>query len=110
MNGLPKTPRDRLPALLRGESERLRLWVSLPGWQHIGFCVLVIVAGAGAYGASIGSWRSPLQAGYAAIKLPLILLLTTAGNSILNASLAPLLRDRSVARRAPCTAPCTRTP
>lgn len=88
---MTKTHSQRLPGLLRGDSERLQLWIRAAGWQHTVWCVLVIAAGAGAYGASIGAWRSPLQALFAAIKLPLILLLTTAGNSILNASLAPLL-------------------
>jgi hypothetical protein len=51
----------------------------------------VIVVGAGFYGAAMGSWRAPLQALYVAIKFPLIILLTTLGNAMLNAMLAPLL-------------------
>jgi hypothetical protein len=39
----------------------------------------------------MGSWRSPLQAVFTAVKLPLIVLLTTVGNGLLNAMLAPLL-------------------
>ena len=91
MDMMPKTLSQRLPGLLRGDSERLQLWIRATGWQYSVWCVLVIAVGAGAYGASIGAWRSPLQALYTAIKLPLILLLTTAGNSVLNASLAPLM-------------------
>ena len=40
---------------------------------------------------NIRSWRAPLQALYTAIKFPLIILLTTLGNGLLNAMLAPLL-------------------
>jgi hypothetical protein len=51
----------------------------------------VIVIGTGAFGAAVGSWRDPLQGLYSAIKFPLILVLTTAGNGLLNGMLAPLL-------------------
>jgi hypothetical protein len=43
------------------------------------------------YGAAMGCWRAPLQALYVALKFPLIILLTTLGNAMLNAMLAPLL-------------------
>ncbi|MEI6861515.1 MAG: hypothetical protein WCL04_04605, partial [Verrucomicrobiota bacterium] len=56
-------------------------------WQQ----VAVIVGGAGAFGAAMGWWRAPEQAAYAAVKLPLILLATAAGNGLLNGLLAPLL-------------------
>ena len=59
--------------------------------QLIAFCVVAIVAGAGTYGAVMGSWSTPLQAFYAGIKLPLVILLTTLGNGLLNGMLAPLL-------------------
>lgn len=39
----------------------------------------------------MGWWRDPMQALYVAIKLPLIMLLVTIGNALLNAMLAPLL-------------------
>ena len=39
----------------------------------------------------MGWWRSPEQALFVAIKFPLIILLTTLGNALLNAMLAPLL-------------------
>ena len=55
------------------------------------FCVVAIVIGAGSYGAAMGCWRDPLQALYTGIKLPLVILLTTLGNGLLNGMLAPLL-------------------
>ena len=54
-------------------------------------CVVAIVFGAGLYGAAMGWWRDPWQALYTGIKLPLAILLTTLGNALLNAMLAPLL-------------------
>jgi hypothetical protein len=50
-----------------------------------------ILAGGGSYGAAMGSWWAPQQAVYVAIKLPLLILLTTIGNGLLNGMLAPLL-------------------
>src|SRR5882757_9223640 len=55
------------------------------------FCVVAVAVGAGAYGAVMGSWRDPLQAVYTGLKLPLVMLLTTLGNGLLNGMLAPLL-------------------
>jgi ABC-type uncharacterized transport system permease subunit len=55
------------------------------------FCVVTIVLGSGAYGAVMGSWRGAWQAFYTGIKLPLVILLTTLGNGLLNGMLAPLL-------------------
>lgn len=57
------------------------------------FCLLIL-AGAGSYGFSIGLWRSPLQACFTAIKFPLILFLCAFLNSLANAMLAPLLGVR----------------
>jgi hypothetical protein len=56
-------------------------------WQSF----TAVIVGAGLYGAAMGSWWSPLQALFVAIKLPLLILLTTAGNGLLNGMLAPLL-------------------
>jgi hypothetical protein len=55
------------------------------------FCIIAITLGAGIYGAAMGWWRSPLQALYTGIKLPLVILLTALGNGLLNGMLAPLL-------------------
>ncbi len=77
--------------LLRGEAEPINRWMEQWDARRAGFCLAVILAGAGLYGASMGCWRSPLQAGYVAVKFPLIILLTTLGNALLNGMLAPLL-------------------
>src|ERR1043166_1409370 len=57
----------------------------------ISFCLVAIAAGAGLFGGAMGSWRDPLQALYTGIKLPLVIVLTTLGNGLLNGMLAPLL-------------------
>ena len=51
----------------------------------------MIVLGAGLYGATMGWWRGPEQSLFVAIKFPLIIVLVTAGNALLNGLLAPLL-------------------
>jgi hypothetical protein len=53
--------------------------------------LVVIVLGAGLYGAAMGWWRAPLQGLFVAVKFPLILVLTAFGNALLNGMLAPLL-------------------
>src|SRR6266446_5183096 len=82
---------NQLGEMLRGEPEFLRAWIERWEPRRLALCVVVIVGGAGLYGAAMGYWRDPRQALYVAIKFPLIILLTTFGNSLLNAMLAPLL-------------------
>lgn len=53
--------------------------------------VLVIIAGCGVYGLTVGIWRAPVQAGYTAVKFPLLIFLTCAGNALLSGILAQLL-------------------
>ena len=77
--------------LLRGEAAPIGAWTEIWSVRRLALCIAVIVLGAGVYGATMGYWRSPLQAFYVAIKFPLIILLTTLGNALLNAMLAPLL-------------------
>jgi hypothetical protein len=62
--------------------------------------VVLIVIGAGTFGAALGSWRDPWQAVFSAVKLPVILLLTAVANALLNAMLAPLLGLHMEFRRA----------
>lgn len=78
-------------ALLRGESRALRAWCERWDAGRAALWVGLIIAGAGLYGGAMGCWRSPLAAAFVAIKFPLIILLVTLGNALLNAMLAPLL-------------------
>ncbi len=81
----------QISVLLRGEPEPINAWIQKWSARRTALYVAVIAAGAGLYGASMGYWRDPLQALYTGIKFPLIMLLTTVGNGLLNAMLAPLL-------------------
>jgi len=76
---------------LRSESRVLHHWTIRKPVQTGWFCVTSIIVGAGCYGAAIGSWRNGWQALFTGIKLPLVILLTTLGNGLLNGMLAPLL-------------------
>jgi hypothetical protein len=80
-----------LGVLLRGEAELLQSWSARWDAQRLVSHIVVIIVGTSLYGAAMGWWRSPLQALYTGIKLPLIVLLTATGNAMLNAMLAPLL-------------------
>jgi len=77
--------------MLRGEAGPLEQWVRRVDGRRLAFCFGVIGLGAGLYGAAMGAWHDPCQAGYTAVKFPLIILLTTGGNALLNAMFAPLL-------------------
>jgi hypothetical protein len=99
-----------ITTLLRGETETISAWSE--GWNTRRFAlhVTIIILGAGLYGAAMGWWRDPQQALYVAIKFPLIILLTTLGNALINGMLAPLLGLNipfrqsfcAMARRAMC--------
>ena len=80
-----------ISVLLRGEPERIAARAGQWSARRLALHVIVIIVGAGLYGAAMGWWRDPQQAFYVAIKFPLIILLTTVGNALLNAMLAPLL-------------------
>ncbi|MDB6123694.1 MAG: hypothetical protein JWQ71_2687 [Pedosphaera sp.] len=81
----------QLSVLLRGEPGLISSWVR--GWtmNRVLLYIAVIFVGAGCYGAAMGYWRDPLQAFYTGLKFPLVILLTTLGNGLLNGMLAPLL-------------------
>jgi hypothetical protein len=86
-----KTHPADIATLLRGETETISAWSESWNTPRFLLHVGVIILGAGLYGAAMGWWRDPQQAFYVAIKFPLIILLTTMGNALLNAMLAPLL-------------------
>ncbi len=90
MTAAPGIPRS-VGAFLRAEPERLREWIMCRRPHLVFYCIAAIVIGAGSYGMVMGSWRNALQAFYTGVKLPLVILLTTLGNGLLNGMLAPLL-------------------
>lgn len=78
-------------SLLRGEVAQIKAWMESANLRQLTLHAVMIIGGAGLYGAAMGWWRDPQQALYTAIKLPLIIFLVTIGNALLNAMLAPLL-------------------
>jgi hypothetical protein len=85
-------PADRhFNTLLSGEADALHGSLNRLDSAKMLRNVAVIAVGAGLYGAAMGWWRAPEQALFVAVKFPLIILLTTLGNALLNAMLAPLL-------------------
>jgi hypothetical protein len=78
-------------SFLRTGPDGFREWLLRRQARLVWFCVAAIVVGGGVYGATMGSWRSGLQALYTGIKVPLVILLSTLGNGLLNGMLAPLL-------------------
>lgn len=83
--------RATLPQLLRGAPADLSRWLGEDRRVSVGFFLGLVFIGATSYGLVMGGWRGPLQAVYTGIKLPILILLTTTGNGLLNAILAPLL-------------------
>src|SRR3989454_9153068 len=81
----------QIPVLLAGHPASLKDWADRWELGRVLGYVAVIVAGAGLYGAAMGYWRSPVQAGYNVVKFPLVILATTVGNALINGMLAPLL-------------------
>ena len=91
MNSANPPTKHEFSTLLRGETETISTWSGT--WSAPRFLshILIIILGAGFYGAAMGWWRDPQQALFVAIKFPLIILLTTLGNALINGMLAPQL-------------------
>ena len=80
-----------LPILLRGDVEKIALWLRRPHFRSlVGYCAIILL-GTAIYGFTVGIWRAPLQSFYTAIKFPLLIFLTCAGNAAVNGMLAQLL-------------------
>jgi len=85
------TPSGEIDALVRVQPTRLLDWLQHWRVRRVFWCIAFVIVGAGIYGAVMGAWRDAWQALYTGIKLPLVILLTTLGNALLNGMLAPLL-------------------
>ena len=82
---------DRLKSLLRGDAEILAKWLAAPDLRAVASYGAIILVGSGLYGFTLGIWRAPLQSFYTALKFPLLIFLTCAGNAMLNGMLAQIL-------------------
>jgi hypothetical protein len=85
------SPRFALGTLLRGDAPAIAGWIADWSAGRTLRQVAIIAVGAGAFGAAMGSWRSPWQAVFSAVKLPSIILATAGGNALVNGMFAPLL-------------------
>lgn len=78
-------------SLLRGDASEIVEWLADFNSKRVLRCCLLIVVGCGIYGATVGLWRAPLQGAFTAVKFPLLVFLTCAGNALLNGMLAQVL-------------------
>lgn len=85
---------QRCKQLCRGEVESIARWLNEPGSRVLITCFVAIIAGCGLYGFTVGWWRAPRQSLFTAIKFPLLIFLTCAGNALLNGMLAQLLGSK----------------
>ncbi len=85
---------EELKILLRADSAQIADRLSRPSLRRLLFYASVILTGSGVYGLTLGIWRAPLQSLYTAIKFPLLIFLTCAGNAVVNGMLAQLLGSR----------------
>lgn len=81
----------RLKILLAGDAGALAAWTQEAEGRWLWTCVSVFFASCAVYGATFGLWRSEGQALFTAMKFPLVVLLTCAGNALLNGCLALVL-------------------
>lgn len=100
VSALDRTGQSEFRSLLSGRSEALRGWIQAGDRRALTVSLAAVFIGSGLYGAAMGSWRSPLQGLFVAVKLPLVLLLATVGNALLNSMLAPLLGLRITLRES----------
>lgn len=82
---------DDLKALLRGDADQIASRLKAPSIPTFARYCAVILVGSALYGSTVGIWRAPLQSLYTAIKFPLLIFLTCAGNAVINGMLAQVL-------------------
>ena len=73
------TPGDLSKSVLQKNHDYWSLWI------------LTILGGSGIYGTTLGAWQGPEMALYVGIKLPFIVFITLATNTLLNGILAQVL-------------------
>ncbi len=89
-------------ALLRGDANEIAGWLTDFDLRRAVNCCLLILVGCGIYGATLGLWRAPLQGAFTALKFPLLIFLTCAGNALLSGMLAQVLGSGLSFRQTSC--------
>ena len=77
--------------LCRGIPEELAGMMKNSGRDCLVSCFILAVICSSIYGMSVGIWRAPLQGFYVAVKFPLLIVLVTLGNALLNGLFAKVL-------------------
>ncbi len=77
--------------LCRGVPAELVELVRESGNSFLFSCFLLSVLCSSIFGLSVGIWRAPLQGFYVAMKFPLLIVLVTVGNALLNSMFAKVL-------------------
>jgi hypothetical protein len=80
--------------LCRGVPEELAGLIKSAGNDCLYSCFIIVVLCSSVYGMSVGIWRSPLQSLYVAIKFPLLIVMVTVGNALINSMFAKILGAR----------------
>ena len=77
--------------LCRGIPEELAGMMKNSGRYCLVSCFILAVICSSIYGMSVGIWRAPIQGFYVAVKFPLLIVLVTLGNALLNGMFAKVL-------------------
>ena len=83
-----------------GIPEELAGLIRKPGNDCLYSCFILAVICSSAYGMSVGIWRAPLQGFYVAVKFPLLIVLVTVGNALINGILAKALGAKMTFRES----------
>lgn len=78
----------------------LAVLIRKPGNEFLLSCFFLAVFCSSAYGMSVGIWRAPLQGFYVAIKFPLLIVLVTVGNALINGVFAKILGAKMTFRES----------
>ena len=82
---------ELIKKLCRGIPEELAVLIRQSGSGFLFSCFILAILCSSIYGMSVGIWRAPLQGFYVAIKFPLLIVLVTVGNALINGIFAKVL-------------------
>lgn len=77
--------------LCMGIPDELAGLIKKPGNDCLYSCFILAILCSSVYGMSVGIWRAPLQGVYVAMKFPLLIVLVTVGNALINSIFAKIL-------------------
>jgi hypothetical protein len=86
--------------LCKGIPWELAELIRKPGSGFLFSCFILAVMSSSLYGMSVGIWRAPLQGFYVAMKFPLLIVLVTIGNAVINGIFAKVLGAKMTFRES----------